>query len=52
LSLAPGEQTRVWILDVEGERLVIDVPVNPGQNPDDVAEIQEILESLRFSAAE
>ena len=51
-SLAAGDRTRVWIVDVEGERLVIDTAERLGQRPVDTAEVQEILNSLRLSAAE
>jgi hypothetical protein len=39
----------VWILDVAGQRLVIDTPQVPGQSATANAEVQGILESIRLA---
>ena len=43
------ESDRVWILDVDGVRLVIDVFSFPGASEADLAEIQEIVDSIRIA---
>lgn len=48
-SLPPGWSDRVWILDVNGQRLVIDSPVMPGQTAANQAEVQGILDSIRLA---
>ena len=45
-TMVPAETTRVWILDVDGERLVIDVPEPPGYTDASRAEVRAILDSL------
>ena len=47
----PNERDRVWILDVNGQRLVIDVRESPGQTAQDKAEVQGVLDSLRVAPA-
>jgi hypothetical protein len=42
---------RVWILDVNGQRLVIDTKESPGQTAQDKAEVQGILDSLHIAPA-
>ena len=44
----PGQVDRVWVLDVDGERLVIDAFSMPEATADEIAEIHEIVESIRF----
>ena len=41
-----GERDQVWILDVEGTRLVIDAASFEGTSEADVAEMRMIVESL------
>lgn len=48
-SMTPGERDRVWILDVDGQRLVIDAAEVPGQTAEAKAEIQGILDSIRIA---
>ncbi len=48
-SMMPGERDRVWILDVDGQRLVIDAAEVPGQTAEAKAEIQGILDSIRIA---
>jgi hypothetical protein len=49
-DMAPGQVDRVWILDVDGERLVIDAQEQPGQAAEVRAEIGAILDSIRIQA--
>jgi hypothetical protein len=46
-----GEHDKVWILDVDGVRLVIDAFSFPGATPADHAEIQVIVESIQIEPA-
>ena len=48
-DLRPGERDRVWILDVDGQRLVIDAPEMPGQTAEARAEVQGILDSIHIA---
>ena len=50
-DLTRGESDTVWILDVNGQRLVIDTPEKPGQTAQDKAEVQGILDSIRIAPA-
>jgi hypothetical protein len=47
-SMAPGERSRVWILDVDGQRLVIESPEVPGYTDAQRTEVQEIIDSIRI----
>jgi hypothetical protein len=47
--LTPGGSDRVWILDVDGQRLVIDSQVLPGQTADNTAEVQAVLDSIHIT---
>ncbi|WES65844.1 hypothetical protein P0L94_07165 [Microbacter sp. GSS18] len=44
----PGQIDRVWIIDADGERLVIEAFSMPDATEDQIAEIHEIVESIRF----
>ncbi|MGA8047667.1 MAG: hypothetical protein WCA30_15515 [Dermatophilaceae bacterium] len=44
----PGEVDRMWILDVDGRRLLIDAQQEPAATPDAVAEIDAVIASIRF----
>ena len=48
-ELTPGEVDKVWILDVGGQRLVIDAPETPGQTTT-TAQVQGILDSIGIGA--
>jgi hypothetical protein len=48
-GMQPAQIDRVWILDVEGQRIVIRAPGLPGQTPQDKAEVQGILDSIRLA---
>jgi hypothetical protein len=51
-DLAPGASDELWILDVNGQRLVIDSYEPPGQGAQVKAEVQAILESIRFATTD
>ena len=44
----PGEIDRIWILDVEGERILIDVLSVPGWQEVTGEPVDEVIDSLRF----
>jgi hypothetical protein len=44
----PGQVDRLWILDVEGRRLVIDASYMPGATAQDKAGMQQVVDSIRF----
>jgi hypothetical protein len=44
----PGQVDRLWILDVEGHRLVIDASYLPGATAQDQADLQQVVDSIRF----
>ncbi len=48
LQRGPGQVDRLLILDIDGERLVIDVMNMPGATPEDLAELQAVVDSIRF----
>jgi len=50
-DLLPGQRDPVWILDVDGQRLVIDALEQPGMTAADKAEVQRILDSIRITPA-
>ena len=39
---------RLWILDVDGERLVIDASTLPDATAEDRAELERVVDSIRF----
>ena len=51
-GMAAGERDRLWILDVDGQRLVIDVPEPTGQTAATKAEVQGVLDSLHLAPAD
>jgi hypothetical protein len=44
----PGQRTMFWIVDVNGQRLVVDSETYPTTNAQELAEVQEILDSIRI----
>jgi hypothetical protein len=44
----PSQHDRLWIVDVEGTRVIIDVTFYDGTAVSDMAEIEAILGSIRF----
>ena len=52
IGMTRGEVDRVWILDVDGQRLVIVAPEHPGAlNAPSKAEVQAVLDSIRIAPA-
>jgi hypothetical protein len=49
-DMTPGENDRVWILQVGSQRLVIDAPQTPGESAADIAAVQGILDSIHLAA--
>jgi hypothetical protein len=47
----PGQVDEVWILDVEGERLVIDAWWFPQTSADERVKVIDIVESIRIHPA-
>jgi len=43
-----GQVDRLWVLDVNGQRLVVDATYSPDTGPADRNQEQQIVESLRF----
>jgi hypothetical protein len=44
-SLGPGELSRLWVVDVDGEPIVIDA-ASVGASSDDLAELQAVIDSV------
>lgn len=44
----PGQVDRLWILDVDGQRLVVDAWYLPAATAQDLAELAEVVDSIRF----
>jgi hypothetical protein len=44
----PGQVDRIWILDVDGERLVVDAWYLAAATPEDRAELEHVVDSIRF----
>ena len=45
----PGQVDMLWILDVDGQRLLVDATYAPGASAADRADLMAIVESLRFT---
>jgi hypothetical protein len=45
---APGQVDRLWILDVQGRRLVIDASYKPGATHQDLVEEANVVNSIEF----
>ncbi|MFI5052878.1 MAG: hypothetical protein ACHQDE_00835 [Acidimicrobiia bacterium] len=45
----PGQVDRVWVLDVNGQRLVVDATYSPDTTQADRDQLEQIVESLRFA---
>ena len=42
----------VWIVDVDGQRLVFDAAHEPNASPDKVAELEQMVTTATFAPAE
>jgi hypothetical protein len=47
-----GQVDMVWIVDVDGQRLVFDAAYEPNASPDEVAELEEMVTTATFAPAE
>ncbi|HSV41246.1 MAG TPA: hypothetical protein VLI04_20965 [Nocardioidaceae bacterium] len=45
---SPGILERTWILDVDGDRVVLNVMASPGVTDAEIDELTEVVESVRF----
>jgi hypothetical protein len=48
-GMDPGDRNQVWILDVDGQRLVIDAPQPMTQSVAEKAEVQQVLDSIELA---
>ena len=48
----PGHVERLWILDVEGVRIVVEASHEPGATEEQIAELTGIVASVRFTDIE
>ncbi len=46
----PGQVDQLWVLDVNGQRLVVDATYSPDTSQSDRAELEAVVGSLRFGA--
>jgi hypothetical protein len=42
----PGQVEEIWLLDVDGQRLMIVAGTSPGSSEGDFAELRSILDSI------
>jgi len=49
---APGQVDMVWIVDVEGQRIVFDTSHFPGASSEEVAELRDMVTTATFEPAE
>jgi hypothetical protein len=49
--MVPGERDTYWILDIDGQRLVIDAHELPNESAPHKAEVQSILDSISIAPA-
>jgi hypothetical protein len=42
----PGQVEEIWLLDVDGQRLMIEAGTSPGSSEADIAELRSILDSI------
>jgi hypothetical protein len=50
-TMVPGERDRYWILDISGQRIVINAHELPSESAADKAKVQAILDSIRIAPA-
>jgi hypothetical protein len=46
----PGQIDRLWVLDVKGQGRVADATYSPDTSQGDRAELEQVVDSLRFGA--
>jgi hypothetical protein len=44
----PGDRDRLWVLEVDGVRLMIDIAHPAGASPDLLADLEAVVDSIRF----
>jgi hypothetical protein len=44
----PGQVDQLWVLDVSGQRLVVDATYSPNTSQGDRAALEQVVDSLRF----
>ncbi|MDQ2674018.1 MAG: hypothetical protein M3Y40_05130 [Chloroflexota bacterium] len=44
----PGDRDRLWILEADGVRVMVDVAYPPDTGPEEIAELMAIVDSIRF----
>jgi hypothetical protein len=47
----PGQVDQLWVLDVDGQRLVVDATYSPDTTPADRNQLQQVVSSLRFDTS-
>jgi len=47
-SSGPGDHQRIWVLDVDGQILLVNADTGANDSPDDVSELFEIVDGLRI----
>ena len=45
----PGQVDHLWVLDVKGQRLVVDATYSPGTSQAERAELQQVVDLLRLA---
>jgi hypothetical protein len=45
-----GQVDRLWVLDVDGQRLVVDATYSPDTTEADRTELQQVVDSIRFTS--
>jgi hypothetical protein len=51
MDLEPGQRDLLWIVDVDGSRLVIDAALGPDTTQQDRADRIQMVESIRIESA-
>jgi hypothetical protein len=46
----PGQMDWLWVLDVDGQRLVVDATHTPSSSEEDIAQLRQVADSLSFQA--
>ena len=46
----PGQVDQLWVLDVNGQRLVVDATYTPDTSQSQRAALEQVVKSLRFGA--
>lgn len=49
-TITPGQRIALWILDVDGQRLVVSVDTFQATTAQELSEVQEILDSIRIES--